>query len=112
MAPRPEPGTPSVYLARVQQLLRERAKRHGLHVGFGVGRRGTDVTLLVVKGERLDVLRYLPDLVDDLGLDQEVVRSSQTPDGFELMVALMRPKPERPTLADERRASHLVDPEP
>jgi hypothetical protein len=66
----------------------------------------------VVKGERLDVLRCLPDLVDDLGLDQEVVRSSQTPDGFEIMIALMRPRRERPAIADERRASHMVDPEP
>jgi hypothetical protein len=112
MAPRPDAGTPSAYVARVQQQVRERARRHGLHVGFGVGRRATDVTLVVVKGERLDVLRYLPDLFDDLGLDQEVVRSSQTPDGFELMLALMRPKRDRPTLADERRASHVVDPEP
>jgi hypothetical protein len=109
--PRPDAIPPSAYVARVQQAIRERARRHGLHVGFGVGRRATDVTMVVVKGERLDVLRYLPDLLDDLGLDQEVVRSSQTPDGFEIMLVLMRPKRDRPTLDDERRASHLVDPD-
>ena len=112
MAPRSDAGTLSGYVARVQQQVRERARRHGLHVGFGVGRRATDVTLVVVKGERLDVLRYLPDLFDDLGLDQEVVRSSQTPEGFELMVALIRPKRERQRASDERRSSELVDDEP
>jgi hypothetical protein len=112
MARRPDPGVPSAQVARVQRLVRERARRHGLKVGFGVGRRATDVTLVVVKGERLDVLRCLPDLFDDLGLDQEVVRSSQTPEGFELMLALLRPKRDRPTVADERRASHAVDPDP
>ena len=112
MARRPDASPPSAFVTRVQQQVRERARRNGLHVGFGVGRRATDVTMVVVKGERLDVLRYLPDLFDGLGLDQEVVRSSQTPEGFELMLVLMRPKRDRPTLPEERRASHLVDPEP
>jgi hypothetical protein len=112
MSQRHVPPPPSAFAARVQQIVRDRARQHGLHVGFGVGRRATDVTLVVVKGERLDVLRYLPDLLDGLGLDQEVVRSSQTPEGFELMLALMRPRRERATVADERRASHPVDPEP
>lgn len=112
MTQRHVPPALSAFAARVQQIVRERARQHGLHVGFGVGRRATDVTLVVVKGERLDVLRCLPDLFDDLDLDQEVVRSSQTPEGFELMLALMRPRRERATVEDERRASHLVDPEP
>jgi len=107
--PRHVPPTPSAYVARVQQAVRDRARRHALHVGFGEGRRATDVSLVVVKGDRLDVLRHLPELFDGLGLDQEVVRSSQTPEGFELMVALIRPKRERQRVDHERRASELAD---
>jgi hypothetical protein len=39
------PPAISAHVARVQQTVRERARQHGLHVGFGVGRRATDVTL-------------------------------------------------------------------
>jgi len=101
--------TPTPFVAQVQQEVRARAQRHGLHVGFGEGRRASDVSLVVVKGERLDVLRHVPDLFDGLGLDQEVVRSSQTPEGFELMVALIRPKRDRAAYPRERRASELGD---
>ncbi len=102
-------ATPSEFAAQVQQALRARAQRHRLHVGFGEGRRTTDVCLVVVKGERIDVLRNVPDLFDGLGLDQELVRSSQTPDAFELVVILMRPKWMRKRSELERRASELGD---
>jgi len=108
MARRATPPSPA-FVATVQRSVRDRARLHGLHVGFGEGRRATDITLVVVKGERIDVLRHTPDLFDGLDLDQEVVRSSQTPEGFELMVALIRPKRQRERLADERRASELAD---
>jgi hypothetical protein len=106
------PTTSPTYVARVQRSVRERARRHGLQVGFGEGRRATDVTLVVVKGERIEVLRHLPDLFEGLDLDQEVVRSSQTPEAFELVVALLRPKRERSRVEHERRASELGDDTP
>lgn len=111
MAARHVQPTPTAFVARIQKAVRDRARVHGLHVGFGEGRRSTDVTLVVVKGERIDVLRWVPDLFDGLGLDQEVVRSSQTPEGFELMLALIQPKSERRRASEERRSSELVDDE-
>ncbi|MFN2323207.1 MAG: hypothetical protein ABR510_09665 [Trueperaceae bacterium] len=95
--------------ARVQRTLRERARSLGLHVGFGQGRRSTDVTLVVVKGDRLAVLRALPKLFADLELDEEIVRSSQTPEGFEIVVALLQPRHRRTSVPGERRASELGD---
>lgn len=102
-------SVPSRSQARVQREVRERASRLGLKVGFGQGRRATDVTLVVVKGDRLDVLRGVPVLFEGLGLDEEMVRASQTPEGFELMVALLKPKSERKRIDDERRASELAE---
>jgi hypothetical protein len=97
--------------AIVQRTLRERAATLGLKVGFGQGRRATDVTLVVIQGSRLDVLRAIPVLFDGLGLDEEIVRSAQTPEGFEIVIALLRPRAERRTVPGERRASELGDPE-
>ena len=103
------PPHPTPAQARVQRTLRERARALGLHVGFGQGRRATDVTLVVVKGDRLSVLRALPTLFAELGLDEEIVRSSQTPEGFEIVVALLLPRGRRQSVPGERRASELGD---
>ncbi len=103
------PPHPTREQARVQRTLRERSKELGLHVGFGQGRRVTDVTLVVVKGDRLEVLRALPALFGGLGLDEEIVRSSQTPEGFEIVVALLQPRRQRKSVPGERRASELGD---
>jgi hypothetical protein len=103
------PPHPTPEQARLQRTLRERARDLGLHVGFGQGRRATDVTLVVIKGDRLTVLRSLPTLFADLRLDEEIVRSSQTPDGFEIVVALLRPRHQRQRVPGERRASELGD---
>ena len=100
---------PTPEQARVQRTLRDRARAIGLHVGFGQGRRTTDVTLVVVKGDRMAVLRALPTLFAGLKLDEEIVRSSQTPEGFEIVVALLRPRHQRATVPGERRASELGD---
>jgi len=101
---------PEGLAAKVRQAVTERARRLGLHAGFGEGRRATDVTLVVLKGDRADVLRHAPELFEGLGVDQEVVRASQTPEAFELMVALMLPRAQREShAAEERRASELID---
>lgn len=101
------PPHPTPEQARVQRTLRERAREHGLHVGFGQGRRATDVSLVVVQGDRLVVLRSLPALFDDLGYDEEIVRSHETATGFEIVIALLRPRRERQPVPGERRASEL-----
>ena len=64
------PPHPTPEQARVQRTLRERARELRLHVGFGQGRRATDVTLVVVKGDRFAVLRALPTLFAGLALDE------------------------------------------
>lgn len=113
MTERHVPPRASGMVAEVQRVVRERAVKRKLHVAFGEGRRTSDVTLVVVKGERLEVLRQLPALFEGLDVDQEVVRSSQTLDGFELMVALMRPRARRSTRGTAaRRASDFADDEP
>jgi hypothetical protein len=99
--------TPMV--ARVRRQLRERAASLALRVSFGEGRRATDVSLVVVKGQRVQVMRALPALLEGLDLDVEVVRSATTVDGFEIVLALMLPKAQRGTVAHERRASELGD---
>lgn len=101
------PPHPTPEQARVQRTVRERARALGLHVGFGQGRRATDVTLVVIQGDRLAVLRSLPAVFDGLGLDEEIVRSHETPAGFEIVVALLRPRRERQRVPGERRASEL-----
>ncbi len=110
MSERHVPPVATGLAAEVQRAVRERAKRQGLHVAFGEGRRSSDVTLVVVKGDRLDVLRHAPALFEGLGVDQEAVRSSQMAEAFELVVALMLPRERRRRReAEERRASELVD---
>ena len=110
MSERHVPPVATGLAAEVQRAVRERAKRHDLHVAFGEGRRSSDVTLVVVKGDRVDVLRYAPGLFEGLGVDQEAVRSSQMAESFELVVALMLPRERRRRRqAEERRASELVD---
>lgn len=113
MSERHVPPRASGLAAEVQRVVRERAVQRKLHVSFGEGRRTTDVTLVVVKGERLAVLRQVDALFEGLNVDQEVVRSSQTLDGFEMMVALMRPRAQRATQGTAaRRASDFADDEP
>ncbi|TVR85167.1 MAG: hypothetical protein EA416_17400 [Trueperaceae bacterium] len=102
-----EPPVP-VSVARLRQRLRARAKELGVTVGFGDGRRATDVTLVVVSGPRMAVLRSMPLVFDGLGLDVCVVRSASTPEAYEVVVSLMRPKHERRQIEGERRASEGV----
>ncbi len=95
----------SVAVARLRHGLRVRASALGVSVAFGDGRRQTDATLVVVRGTRLAVLGATAKLFDGLGLDVEAVRSAATPEAYEAVFALTRPKRERRTIEDERRAS-------
>jgi hypothetical protein len=93
--------------ARLRRRVREDAARLGVRVAFGEGRRATDVTLVVVKGPRSVVLRSAATLVEPLGLDVEVVRTSSTPEGYEMVLALMVPRARRRRSDHERRASEI-----
>jgi hypothetical protein len=95
--------------ASVRRRVREAAARLGLGVSFGEGRRETDVTLVVVKGPRSEVLRSASALVESLGLDVEVVRTALTPDGYEMVLSLMVPRARRRRMERERRASEIGD---
>ena len=99
-----EPPVP-VHVAKLRHRLRLRAAELGVSVGFGDGRRQTDMTLVVVRGPRLAVLAATGTLFDGLGLDVEAVRSAATPEAFEAVFALIRPKRERGRIERERRAS-------
>jgi len=99
----------SAALASLRQRLRLRAQEHDVMVSFGDGRRATDVTLVVVRGHKLAVLRAVAPLFDGLGFDVGVVRSAATPEAYEVVVALMQPKHRRQRLAQERRASEGID---
>lgn len=99
-----EPPVP-VHVAKLRQRLRVRAAELGVSVDFGDGRRQADVTLVVVRGHRRAVLAATGALFDALGLDVEAVRSAATPEAYEAVFALMRPKHERHSVEGERRAS-------
>lgn len=75
----------------------------GVQVSFGEGRRRTDLTLALLKGERLSVLTVAPRLLESLPFDLEIVRSAQLGGSYELMVALTERLDEQPVRAPERR---------
>lgn len=76
----------------------------GVRVSFGEGRRRTDLTLALLRGERLSVLSLAPRLGDELPADVEIVRSASVGRSFELMVALTEKLEQQPLRSPERRA--------
>lgn len=76
----------------------------GVRVSFGDGRRRTDLTLALLRGERLSVLSLTPRLGDELPADVEIVRSARSGRSFELMVALTEKLEQQPLRSPERRA--------
>lgn len=105
-------GAPTAKVARVRQRVRAAAARLGLGVSFGEGRRASDVSLVVVKGDRAQVLRSYTELFEGLDLDVELVRSASSAEAYEVVVALMVPREARERVDGERRASELGDEEP
>jgi hypothetical protein len=101
------PVSPQV--AALRQRLRQHARELGVEVSFGEGRRETDVSFVVVRGERLAVLRATPQLTEGLDLDVSLVRSAASPEVFEVVLALMRPRELRRRSDPERRASEGIE---
>lgn len=96
--------------AALRQTLRQRARDLGVEVSFGDGRRATDVSLVVVRGDRLTVLRATPVLTDGLGYDVALVRSANAGEVFEVVLALLLPRERRQRVERERRASEGLGP--
>jgi len=76
----------------------------GVRVSFGEGRRRTDLTMALLRGERLSVLSLTPHLGDAIPADVEIVRSARVGRSFELMVALTEKLEQQPLRSPERRA--------
>lgn len=76
----------------------------GVRVSFGDGRRRSDLTLALLRGERLSVLTLAPRLVDGLPADIEIVRSAQVGHSYELMMAVTERLEQQPLRSPERRA--------
>ncbi len=76
----------------------------GVRVSFGDGRRRTDLTLALLRGERLSVLTLAPRLTEAVAADIEIVRSAQVGHSYELMMALTDRLDQQPLRAPERRA--------
>ena len=76
----------------------------GIRVSFGEGRRRSDLTLALLRGERLSVLTLAPRLLEDLPADIEIVRSAEVGGNYELMMALTDRLEQQPLRSPERRA--------
>lgn len=75
----------------------------GVRVSFAEGRRSSDLTLALLQGERLAVLKVAPSLCDDMPIDLEIVRCAQVGDKYELMVAVTELLERQNVRAPERR---------
>ncbi len=76
----------------------------GVRVSFGDGRRRSDLTLALLRGERLSVLMLAPRLLEQLPADIEIVRSAHVGQSYELMMALTERIDQQPLRSPERRA--------
>ena len=72
----------------VRSLILEAAAAAGVKAVFAEGRRSTDVTLVLLKGDRFDVLALAPNLVEEQQLDLKVMRSDEVDGVYELMLAV------------------------
>lgn len=77
----------------------------GVKVSFGEGRRATDVTLVLLSGDRDKVLALPTRLEDELEFHLHVLRSTFAREKFELMLVLMDPVEGQLLRSPERRAA-------
>lgn len=93
-----------VSVLQAQAKVLQAAVPAGIQVSFGEGRRRSDLTLALLKGERLAVLALAPHLADELPVDIEIVRSAQVGASYELMVAITERLEQQSLRLPERRA--------
>lgn len=77
----------------------------GVKVSFGEGRRAADVAMVLLKGERAQVLKLPTLLEDQLGLHVHVVRSAFAGSNFELLLVFTEPLEGQALRSPERRAA-------
>lgn len=77
----------------------------GVKVSFGEGRRASDVTLVLLAGDRDKVLVLPTVLEDELEFHVHVLRSTFSREKFELMLVLMDPVEDQLLRSPERRAA-------
>ncbi len=114
-ADRPKPNTIDEAVARHEKLERRvlmaqgailrLALPAGVKVSFGEGRRATDVTLVLLAGDRDKVLALPAVIEDELEFHVHVLRSTFAREKFELMLVLMDPVEGQPLRSPERRAA-------
>ncbi len=88
-----------------QAAILKLALPNGVKVSFGEGRRATDVTLVLLAGDRDKVLVLPPRLEDELEFHIHVLRSTFAREKFELMLVLMDPVEGQPLRSPERRSA-------
>jgi len=89
---------------QAQATVLKTAVSSGVQVSFGEGRRRSDLTLALLKGDRMSVLAVTPRLSEALPVDIEIVRSAQIGASYELMLALTERLEQQPLRSPERRA--------
>ncbi len=89
---------------QAQAAVLRTAVTSGVQVSFGEGRRRSDLTLALLKGDRLSVLAVAPRISDELPVDIEIVRSANVGPSYELMVALTERLEQQLLRLPERRA--------
>lgn len=88
---------------QVRDTILTAAREAGVKAVFAEGRRNSDITLVLLKGPRLEVLAFAPILVEDFALDLEVMRSAEMGGSYELMMAVTDNLEEQSVQHPERR---------
>jgi len=97
-------GTPNDRILETRAAVLRVAVPAGVRVSFGDGRRRSDLTLALLRGERLSVLTLAPRLIESVPADIEIVQSAQVGQNYELMMALTDRLEQQPLRSPERRA--------
>lgn len=98
-----EPGDRQAGVLKAQAVILQRALRSNVKVSFGEGRRASDVAMVLLKGDRDDVLRVVAQLEDALAFDLHVIRSTFAREAFELLLVFMERLDEQALRSPERR---------
>lgn len=89
--------------SQVRDTILAAARQAGVKAVFAEGRRSSDITLVLLKGRRLDVLAFAPALVENLDFDLEVMRSAELDGVYELMLAVTDALEDQSVQQPERR---------
>jgi hypothetical protein len=89
----------------VRRKVRDLARDAGVIARYARGRRDSDVVLVILKGDKFDVLKVPPFLIERLpGFDLEIVRSGLNGNMYELILAVTENLEDQTIQRPERRA--------